>query len=96
MESKPFYITQTYNKDFPILVVSTSAEVRLYGCRSEIEEELKKLGYSGIVLFDQIGCNGVGVSRFQVIKFDGTSFERRARRILQSQLPTCLFDFMPK
>jgi hypothetical protein len=92
IQRSSYKIIETHNKSYPIVVVSTSADERLYSFLSEIADSLRSLNYKGVILLDQIGCNGEGVSRFQVIDFNGSDFEKRSRRILGNQLPPDLLN----
>lgn len=94
MERKSYKIIETNDNRYPVVVVSTCEE-RLYSFLSEIADSLRNMNYAGTVLFDQIGCNGEGVSRFQIISFDGVEFEKRAKRILWDQIPPAV-EFIGK
>jgi hypothetical protein len=58
--------------------------------RSEMAESLRRMNYKGLVLFDQIGCNGDGISRFQIIDFNGSEFDKRAKRIIKDKIPSAI------
>ena len=77
-------ILRTRSKRFPVVVVSIS-RTRLYSLLEKVGERLGKTGYSGRVLFDQIGCNGTGRSRFQISIFDGNRFSL-TRRIMEEDI----------
>ena len=86
MEREMYKIINTEHDDYPIIVVSMSID-RVYSFRNEITDSLRKLNYAGVILFDQIGCNGDNKSRFQTITFNGLDFEKQGKRILRNQIP---------